>query len=96
MSPWYRGFNGSVQLLQETNTYLFTGKYTVRLPDRLEITELPIKKWTSDFKKYLETLAQKDEVDEIREYHKDNTIKFVLTVPNLKQLVAYQAGCSPS
>ena len=87
MSPWYRGYNGTVKLLEEQNTYTFTGKYTYRLPDRLEISELPVKKWTNDFKKYLETLAQKDEIDEIREYHKDNTIKFVLTVPNLKALV---------
>ena len=54
------------------------------MPDRLEITELPIKRWTRDFKKYLEELALKDEIDEIREYHLDSTVKFVLTVPNLK------------
>ena len=57
MTPWYRGYNGSVQLQKESNTYLFTGTYSVKLPDRLEITELPIKKWTRDFKKFLEELA---------------------------------------
>ena len=35
----------------------------------LEITELPIGRWTRDYKNFLEELAQKDEVDEIREYH---------------------------
>jgi len=57
MSPWYRGYQGSVNLMKETNTYAFTGAYSYKLPDRLEITELPIKKWTRDFKKYLEELA---------------------------------------
>lgn len=37
--------------------------------DELEITELPIGKWTRDYKTFLEEMAQKDEIDEIREYH---------------------------
>ena len=92
MTPWYRGFNGAVRLLRETNTYQFAGTYSYRLPDRLEITELPIKKWTRCFKSYLEELAQKDEIDEIREYHQDNAVKFVLTVPNLKQILQQDGG----
>ena len=92
MTPWYRGFNGPVRLLRETNTYQFAGTYSYRLPDRLEITELPIKKWTRCFKSYLEELAQKDEIDEIREYHQDNAVKFVLTVPNLKQILQQDGG----
>ena len=92
MNPWYRGFTGNVELQKEANKYSFTGTYSYKLPDRLEITELPIKKWTSDFKKFLEDLALKDEIDEIREYHKDNTIRFKLTVPNLKQILAQEGG----
>ena len=65
-------------------------KYT--LPDKLEISELPIKKWTRDFKNFLEDLAQKDEIDDIKEFHKDNTVKFVLTVPNLKEIIEAEGG----
>jgi DNA topoisomerase-2 len=57
MIPWYRGYTGSVKLLEETNTYLFTGNFKAILPDRLEINELPIRKWTRDYKKFLEELA---------------------------------------
>jgi hypothetical protein len=35
----------------------------------LEITELPIGKWTRDYKNYLEELATAEEIDEIREHH---------------------------
>lgn len=72
MKPWYRGFSGLVTYVPESNNYAFKGTYSIKHPNKLEITELPIKKWTRDFKKYLEELAQRDEVEEIREYHKDN------------------------
>ena len=57
MLPWYRGFSGSVSFNADSKTYNFAGTYSVRLPDRLEITELPIKKWTRDYKVFLESLA---------------------------------------
>lgn len=37
--------------------------------DELEITELPIGKWTRDYKTFLEELMTKDEIEDIREYH---------------------------
>ena len=46
-----------------------TGVYRVLDDDELEITELPIGKWTRDYKTFLEELAVKEEVEEIREYH---------------------------
>ena len=39
--------------------------------------ELPIRKWTRDYKTFLEDLIQKDElVKDMREFHKDNTVDF--------------------
>ena len=84
MTPWYRGYQGKISFNHDNNSYLFTGKYDYQLPYKLVISELPIKKWTRDFKNFLEELAQKDEIDDIKEFHTDNTVKFVLTVPNLK------------
>ena len=92
MTPWYRGYTGSVKLLEETNTYLFTGNFKAILPDTLEISELPIRKWTRDYKKFLEELAQKDEIDKIREHHSNSHVKFVLKVPNLKKIMDEDGG----
>jgi len=58
----------------------------------LEITELPIGKWTRDYKNFLEDLAQKDEVEDIREYHQENRVHFVVTVPNLRDLESQPGG----
>lgn len=56
--------------------------------DELEITELPISKWTRDYKNFLEELAAKDEIDEIREYHQENRVHFIIKVPKLQEIKA--------
>mmetsp|Transcript_48884 Transcript_48884/g.66571 ORF Transcript_48884/g.66571 Transcript_48884/m.66571 type:complete len:82 (+) Transcript_48884:2243-2488(+) len=68
------------------------GKYNVLDDDELEITELPVGTWTRVYKNYLEELAQKDEVDEIREYHQENRVHFIITVKNLSELARNPAA----
>lgn len=45
------------------------GVYKIISDDEIEITELPVGKWTRDYKNFLEELAQKEEIEDIREYH---------------------------
>jgi len=53
------------------------GKYQHDEDDRrLRIYELPIKKWTRDYKKFLETLLEKDVIVDLREYHSTNQVDF--------------------
>ena len=56
--------------------------------DTLVITELPIKVWTRTYKNHLEELAKKEDsiLADIREFHKDNSIRFELSVPKLKDM----------
>jgi DNA topoisomerase-2 len=45
------------------------GKYAV-LPDgRVEITELPIKKWTKQYKEFLEKQIEENKLADFKEYH---------------------------
>jgi DNA topoisomerase II len=41
--------------------------------------------WTRNYKNFLEELAQKDVISDIKEFHKDNNVNFVLTIPDLKK-----------
>jgi DNA topoisomerase-2 len=86
MFPWYKGFIGTIEQ-QSPGSRNFTVRGVYRVleegGDELEITELPIGKWTRDYKTFLEELAQKDEIEEIREYHQENRVHFVLKVPKL-------------
>lgn len=70
MHPWYKGYSGDIEPVDETNSrYTVTGKYNILGEDELEITELPIGNWTRDYKNFLEDLAIKEEIDDIKEYH---------------------------
>ena len=56
--PWYRHFNGSVvqRKVKGVKKWFTEGKFNFKSPTILEITELPIGVWTSDYHEYLETL----------------------------------------
>lgn len=72
MTPWYRGFTGKIQPKDSLrSSYEVKGKWEVK-HGKLIITELPIQKWTRDYKNFLEELAQKDQIQDILEFHKDN------------------------
>jgi DNA topoisomerase II len=90
MFPWYKGFTGIIeQVSPQSRNFAVRGVYRIieEGGDEIEITELPIGKWTRDYKNYLEELASKDEIEEIREYHQENRVHFILKVPKLQELV---------
>ncbi len=62
MDPWYKGFQGSIERLPGNKGFVITGIFNRVGDTELEITELPIGKWTRDYKQMLEEMAQKDEI----------------------------------
>lgn len=48
MTPWYRGFQGTIEVIDKS--CIVTGKFKVLSNTDLEITELPVGKWTRDYK----------------------------------------------
>ena len=66
MTPWYRGFKGKIEKVDNKGKYLCSGTAKVVDSKTVEITELPIKKWTDDYKKQLEDWivgSEKDKPD---------------------------------
>ena len=49
MTPWYRGFTGSIRKVSP-NKWISKGRYKIIDNSTLEISELPVGYWTSDFK----------------------------------------------
>merc|ERR1719253_855346 len=54
-------------------------------PNQIEITELPIRKWTQDYKEFLSKLADADgggdngpKIEDFKEYHTENSVHFTL------------------
>ena len=96
LQPWYKGYTGEITPAEggAAQGYVVTGRYEVKDDDILEITELPIGKWTRDYKSFLEDLAGKEppEITDIREYHAENRVHFVLEVPGLDKIAETEGG----
>lgn len=74
MFPWYRGFTGIIEL-EEEHRYITTGVWKREL-NSIIITELPIGKWTQNYKEYLETLVESSEILDYRNNSDDKSIYF--------------------
>eukprot|EP00201_Polytomella_parva_P007132 CAMPEP_0175084448 /NCGR_PEP_ID=MMETSP0052_2-20121109/28066_1 /TAXON_ID=51329 ORGANISM="Polytomella parva, Strain SAG 63-3" /NCGR_SAMPLE_ID=MMETSP0052_2 /ASSEMBLY_ACC=CAM_ASM_000194 /LENGTH=1591 /DNA_ID=CAMNT_0016356255 /DNA_START=27 /DNA_END=4799 /DNA_ORIENTATION=- len=94
MHPWYRGFRGRMVELptkdvgKESRAYVCTGTAHVTEENRVEITELPVRRWTQDYKEWLESLVKPDNKNEkplvvdYSEHHSDTNVHFdVVVVP---------------
>lgn len=55
LRPWFRGYTGSIEKLDEKR-YISRGKFNVVNDTTVEITELPIRVWTDKYKEFLETI----------------------------------------
>ena len=101
IKPWYRGFTGEVEVTEggfETHgTYEWDGR-------KLTITELPLNKWTSPYKEFLDTVLRNQQlkgkkkqtvveealVRSFEEHHSDTTVKFVVSLTDAGK--AYMDG----
>jgi len=62
MHPWYKGYTGTIEPMESSlgnvTKYLVKGHYEIEEDDQLRILELPIGKWTRDYKNMLEKMCQ--------------------------------------
>lgn len=57
------------------------GKWLKLSDHKIEVVELPVRKWTRDYKSFLEEAIMKgDWLEDMAEFHQDNTVHFVLTL----------------
>ena len=84
MAPSFNNFKGTVIKLDYKN-YLSKGKYEVLNDVTIKITELPIGKWTDDYKKYLDSLlpeVKKNKSLENEEHKKKKEKKTIIDYVN--------------
>lgn len=53
-SPWWRGFTGTIVEDSSGRSFKMYGSYKIKDENTIEITELPIGKWTKDYREFLE------------------------------------------
>ena len=59
MKPWIKNFKGAIMKVKDTE-YLSKGKYEILTPTSIRITELPVGKWTDDYKNFLDSLLPEE------------------------------------
>jgi len=98
LKPWYRGFRGSIQSVSK-GSYHSKGKWWEN-DKGIEITELPIRKWTQDYKEFLQGMLPGAEgksrvrLEDFKEYHTEKTVHFSLKVSDeeMKNITSKEGG----
>jgi len=76
MKPWYNGFLGSIEQIS-TQKFMTRGVWKLD-KTKLTITELPIGKWTSDYKEFLEQLQDENKINMFENHSSENSPHFVV------------------
>lgn len=81
MMPYYRNFSGAIEHRTDGSglAFVFHGVVKKLSSHKVEITELPFRKWTRDYKNFLEELVMREElIKDVREMHTDDRVHFIL------------------
>ena len=83
MIPWFRGFKGTVTPLGQ-DRYQFGGLIKQTGDNEVEVTELPIRMWTQDFKERLVEIIKAEKagstswIKDYEDYNDHNNVHFVI------------------
>lgn len=84
MHPYYKGYGGEIEV-KDDKSYIVKGRASYNEDSNIiDITELPILKWTSDYKKFIEDIIQDKSdvkslsIEDMREYHSTRSVFFRL------------------
>ena len=85
MIPWFKNFKGSIEEI-EAQKFVINGEISELSETKVEITELPIRSWTQNYKEsVMEPMLNGSEkvpaqIMDYKEYHTDKTVKFVVSM----------------
>ncbi|XP_066443442.1 DNA topoisomerase 2-alpha [Eleutherodactylus coqui] len=97
MLPSYKNFKGVIEGLG-TNQYIINGEVSVLDATTIEISELPVRTWTQNYKEQvLEPMLNGTEkapalITDYKEYHTDTTVRFIVKMTEEKLAQAEAAG----
>lgn len=95
MIPWFRGWEGDIKQIGP-DRFKFSGIIKQTGENEVEITELPIRLWTQDFKDRLEDIIKAEKVPSfIKDYTDYNThvkVRFIVQMEEKHMKIALEEG----
>ena len=95
MTPWFRDFKGTVTRMGP-DRYKFSGNIRQTSDNEIEITELPVRMWTQDFKDRIVDIIKAEKTPSwIKDYDDYNTHKdvhFVIKMDDKHMQLALEEG----
>ncbi|KAI1831092.1 hypothetical protein DTO006G1_7841 [Penicillium roqueforti] len=95
MQPWFRGFTGEVVAVGG-DRFKFSGIIRECGDKEVEITELPIRTWTQDFKDKLEDIIKAEKVPsfikDYRDYNTHTKVHFIIQLDEKHMQAALTEG----
>lgn len=91
MTPWYKNFTGRIEP-SENGNYTVSGVWKKIDRYQIRITELPIRRWTRDYKTMLEDMILKGEIEDLKEFHKDDTVDFIVKLKEDVDAIEREVG----
>ncbi|KAH7396642.1 DNA topoisomerase [Phaeosphaeria sp. MPI-PUGE-AT-0046c] len=95
MVPWYKGFTGTTEVLGP-DRFQFTGTIRQTGENELEVTELPVRYWTQDFKEKLEDIIKAEKtpafIKDYIDYNTPDRVHFIIKMEDKHMLNAVQKG----
>jgi len=82
--PWARGFTGIIEEKEDGKGYRSTGIAKKRSKASVVISELPVGKWTNDYKKHLIAMQSKGEIESFVENHTTSSASFIVTMKSVQ------------
>jgi len=82
IQPWYRGFKGriyqsSIEKSKYSSGFVTNGTLEIK-GKSISITELPIGRWTDEYKVLLNTFIEDGKIKDFKEFHTESQIQFEL------------------
>ena len=78
MVPWYKNFGGTIESI-DCVRFITRGVWSIQ-GDLLTITELPIGRWTSDYKEFLEQLLDENKITGYQNHSTETKVNFTIRI----------------
>ena len=80
MTPWFNGFTGSIAMTDSNYATHGIAEFVRGSSTKVRVKELPIGRWTDDYKQTLAKLLDSKVLTSVRENHTTTTVDFLLTL----------------